>query len=741
MRHIVLLASTLILLSLPGPAAGQEEPVRPRVGLVLSGGGARGFAHLGLLKVLDELHVPVDFIAGTSMGAVVGGLYAQGMTYAELEAAFRAEAWGEMFRDDPPRQELPMRRKRDDREVRLDLEVGLGKDGVRLPPSLISGAKLSNALRAHTFRSRNVERFDDLPIPFRAVATSVNKGGMVVLERGSLSEAIRASMAVPGAFSPQEIDGETLVDGGLVRNIPIDAARAMGAEILIVCDVSTSLAEAPDGDDVISLANRLVTIVTWGSSREQIATLTAQDVSLRPDLTEISSADFSTLDAAMAAGEAVARAATAQLSALAVPESEYRALVRDRSERLPEVTSFVPSEIRVDTSATELAPRAVLALLSIRAHEAVTLDDVRADMVRIMGYGGFQGAEFDVFDAGAQRDVLGIRPTDKSWGPWVVRAGVSLRDQQRGAGGWAMRTRVGLTRLSSRGGEAWGEIEMGTRHGLRAWGHHPFGYSEQWFGIAEASLGKREVFPTELAQLPIEADLTDRQFTLGAGARLGGWGDLVVGATTGRFDVELPIETDGDPPREEFLEESIFTRVEGDRLDRVDFPSSGHWLRLGYRQGGTVWGGTQAFKHAQLDAKTAGSWGHQTLAFDLVATTGLGTEVPLHRAPSMGGIERMTLVPRDDMWGGYGGMARVTWGYRLGAKAADAARKGLRFGLSLEGGQVWSQPGEAELSFDAVRWGGSVWAGAETLLGPVIVAWAVLEGRRPGWVIRIGSPY
>lgn len=740
MKRITLLAALLLAVLAPLPVDAQAGPGRPKVGLVLSGGGARGFAHLGLLKVLDELRIPVDVVAGTSMGAVVGGLFAQGMTYAELEAAFRAEDWVGMFHDDPPRPQLPMWRKQQERDIRLAVEVGLGRGGVEIPPSLISGAKLMNALQAHTFRSRNVSRFDDLAIPFRAVATDVDEGSMVVLDGGSLAEAIRASMAVPAAFAPQEIDGRMLVDGGIVRNVPIDAARSMGADVLIVCDVSTTLEETGEPRDAVAVAMRLTTIMTWGSSRDQVATLSQRDVYMRPDLRGVSSSDFSALDAAMAAGERVARDVAAELAALSVPEAEYRAVVAERAARFPAESAFTPSEVRVDTRHTVLDPRTVTSVLRVRAGEPLALPELRDDLVRLMGYGGFQSAEFRVFDDGDARDVLEIRPRDKSWGPLVMRTGLSLRDQQRGAGGWGLRARLGLTRLSSWGGEAWWELETGTRHGLRAWAHHPLGHSDQWFAVADASLGRREVFPTDIF-LPLQMDLSDRTFGLGLGARLGTWGEVVAQATAGRFEVELPNPVEGDYLRDRYAERSFELRVEGDRLDRVDFPSSGHWVRLGYRQSGTLLGGEESFKHLIFEAKSAHSTGPHTLTADVLASSGLGTRVPTHRATALGGIQRMTLEPRDGMWAGYSGMARLTWAYRLGAPASDPARSGVRFGLSAEAGQAWETADDVTLSLDAFRYGGSVWLGAETALGPVIVAVAALEGLKWGWVFRLGPAH
>ncbi len=222
-------------------AADAEPPVRPRICLVLSGGGARGMAHIGVLKVLDDLKIPIDCIAGTSMGAIVGGLYASGMTALEIEATMRSLDWQEAFRDAPPRRDLAFRRKQDDRNFLVRLPLGLKHGQILLPKGFIQGQKLQETLRQLTLPFSNSTDFDLLPTPFRAVATDLETGKAVLMEKGDLAIAMRASMSAPGVFAPVELNGRLLVDGGLAENLPINVARAMHADVLIVSDVSFPL--------------------------------------------------------------------------------------------------------------------------------------------------------------------------------------------------------------------------------------------------------------------------------------------------------------------------------------------------------------------------------------------------------------------------------------------------------------------------------------------------------------------
>src|SRR3984885_11640519 len=227
--------------------------VRPRICLVLSGGGARGMAHIGVLKVLEELKIPIDCIAGTSMGAVVGGLYASGMTAAQIDTTMRSVDWQEAFRDAPPRRDLAFRRKQDDQNFLVRLPLGLKHGKILLPKGFIQGQKLQETLRQLTLPFSNSTDFDLLPTPFRAVATDLVTGSAVLLDKGDLSIAMRASISAPGLFAPVETQGLLLVDGGLAENLPIDVARQMHADILIVSDVSFPLQPRTALDSALSI--------------------------------------------------------------------------------------------------------------------------------------------------------------------------------------------------------------------------------------------------------------------------------------------------------------------------------------------------------------------------------------------------------------------------------------------------------------------------------------------------------
>src|SRR3984893_9320769 len=295
-------------------AARSTQQVRPRICLVLSGGGARGMAHIGVLKILEELKVPIDCIAGTSMGAVVGGLYASGMTAAQIEATMRSVDWQEAFRDAPPRRDIAFRRKQDDRNFLVRLPLGLKHGQILLPKGFIQGQKLQETLRQLTLQFNDSTDFDLLPTPFRAVATDLLTGDAVVMDKGDLAIAMRASISTPGVFAPVETQGRLLVDGGLAENLPVNVARAMHADILIVSDVSFPLQPRDALDSALSISNQMIAILVRKDSDRQRASLTAQDILIEPNLGTATATDFTSPGGVIARGEDAARGAIPRLS-------------------------------------------------------------------------------------------------------------------------------------------------------------------------------------------------------------------------------------------------------------------------------------------------------------------------------------------------------------------------------------------------------------------------------------------
>ena len=270
-RHLPALLVTMLAalcLAVPrlaeaGPSGARRSyPVHPRIGLVLSGGGARGAAHIGVLKVLQELRIPIHAIAGTSMGSLVGGGYAAGLPAEELERRVTAVDWDNLFNDAPPRKGWPARRKQQTVNPTWDFTIGVRNGQFALPKGAISGQKVQLFFNDLVKGAETAQDFDDLPIPFRAVATNLENGEMKVFDRGPLPVAMRASMSVPGLFAPMEWDNNLYVDGGLVRNLPIDVARTMGVDVVIAVNLGSGYLPRDQLGTILGVTGQMIAILT-----------------------------------------------------------------------------------------------------------------------------------------------------------------------------------------------------------------------------------------------------------------------------------------------------------------------------------------------------------------------------------------------------------------------------------------------------------------------------------------------
>ncbi len=347
LRFSLLFVCSSLLVLFPHIATAQEDTYnRPKIGLVLGGGGAKGAAHIGVLKVLEEQHIPIDCIAGTSMGAIVGSLYASGLSAAEIEKILTSVDWKDLFTDTPPRQEIDFRRKQEDYQFLTKLELGLGKGGFRLPKGIIGAQKVNVLFETLMLHVSDINDFDKLPIPFRAVATDLETGEMVVIRSGSLAVAARASMSVPGVFPPVTVDDHYLIDGGIVQNLPIDIVKGMGADVIIAIDVGKPLLKRDKLGSALSVMGQMLDIMIKKNVAEQIALLGEKDVFIRPDLGDIESGDFERGTETARLGEQAARKQVESLRRYSTSEQEY-SLFLARHHRDP-VTSVKVASVKVE---------------------------------------------------------------------------------------------------------------------------------------------------------------------------------------------------------------------------------------------------------------------------------------------------------------------------------------------------------------------------------------------------------
>ena len=724
-------ACGLLLALAAGPlVAGPPAPPRPRVGLVLSGGAAHGLAHVGVLKVLEEMRVPVDVVAGTSMGSIVGGLYASGMSPSEMEALLLSIDWDDLFDDRPSRSTLSYRRKQDDLLNYVDLEMGITKKGIAFPSGLVAGQKMAFLLKAVTLGTVGVPDFDHLPIPFRCVATDIATGGKVVLEGGSLAEAIRASMSLPAVFSPVKLGDRLLVDGGLVDNLPVGEAEAMGAQLLVAVDVSS---RAVDPEKLKSFGGILGRTISLPIRENVAASLARASVVLRPEVHDVSGMDFARAADFIARGEAAARAAAEQLAPLSVSEAEYRAFL----ERVRGQTPPAPRVDAIQTVSAGVDPRQITSRLETSVGRPLDVEVLRRDLDRIYEMGTFETVEFRLVDDEG-RHVLIIDARPKSWGPTFLRIGTGFESNLQGDATVALRATVHAMQLNARGGELKATLELGTVPGLNLELYQPLDFRGRFFANVQGSYS-RSLGRVAVENGPVgEARITIYQAAGGGGLTLGSWGQLRAGLFRGTGHAEILIsESPLDTVRFDLA--GVYLGAAVDTLDDLAFPRTGSfaWVNLfTYPE----WiGNDDTYYQFQAKGVKALPFGRKNSAvFTLGWEDTLGSHTPYYMQFSLGDFTRFAALSRENAVGERAAYASATL-LRLVGSLPTRVGRGVYVGGTFELGRVW--PKREDFRATNVRPAGSVFAGADTVLGPVYAGLGVNYGGSSTFYVLLGRPF
>jgi NTE family protein len=737
-----LLALWLLLSAVPcraqqAGAAATEQ--RPRIGLVLSGGGARGAAHVGVLKVLEEMHVPIDAIAGTSMGAVVGGLYASGMTAAEIERQFESIDWEDAFRDRPARSLLNYRRRAEDDDFLVQLPLGFREGRVHLPNGLIQGQKLSQMLRELTLPVAGVASFDDLPTPFRAVATDLESGAPVVIGSGDLASALRASVSAPGIFAPVEREGRLLVDGGVANNLPVDIARTMGVDRLIVVDVGLPLASRERLGSATNVANQMLVILLRREVEKQIATLTSSDVLVSPQLTDTSAYDFTRLPRNVAVGTEAARQASDRLAVLAVPEADYLAHVaaRRREPRQIHVRS-----VGVDTGSEAYATTTSL-LFADLAGAPLDVDLLRRRVARHYGQGRLELLDYRLttIDETAAQPVSDLRFTVRpnSWGPNYVRVGLRLEDDFEGNTSFDAALRFVLTDINRFGAEwIWdGQVGGNPRIGTEL--YLPFSLRRRWFLEPAALYEVRNVPQYDGDQQVGELRVRSLRYGGALGREIGNSGELRVGGERTLGESRVRLGDNSEAPLE-FQFNELFARYSFDSLDSASFARRGQAARLEWRSQVSDRQLERVSDSVRFDWQGAYTWGDNTVMAGLSAGSLLDADFADERSYfQLGGFLHLSGLPRDSLTGPHMGMTRLLAFRKLGSPGEGLLNVPFYAGVSLEAGNVGQRRGD--LSFGSARKNASLFLGVDTLLGPALFATGFDSRGRHAFYLSLGRGF
>ena len=732
------LAAAVIGCALVPLATLAQETDRPRTCLVLSGGGARGAAHVGVLEVLEELRVPFDCVAGTSMGAIVGGLYAAGLTPAELRSEIETIDWERVLEDRLPRRQLPFRRKQDDLLPLFDVEFGVSRKGLATGSGLIAGQRLDVLIKELTIGAAGRLDFDELVVPYRAVATDLGTGRMFVLDRGHLAAAMRASMAVPGAFTPVDIDGVKLIDGGVSRNLPVDVARTdLGAQRVIAVDVGSPLEDLEDSLSVFGVAYQTMIVLTQQNVDASRASLAPEDFLLVPDLGETTSTAFAKAPEIVGMGRAAAEAAAADLRRYAVSEDEYR-VWRERLEARRRMRDRPVHIDAVEIDPTERVDRRIIER-QIRARPGRDFDPerVKQDIDRIYRLGDFETVGFRI-ETTESGTTLEYEPVEKPWGPNFLRVGLGMEADLAGESRFELLADFTKTRINALGAEWKSRLAIGTDNRLMTEFYQPLDFEGRWFGSALLGAGRREVefyateFPTILNRVQ-EDDIT-----VGAdlGVQYGNYGELRVGLRRGIVWLDGVIP--GAIESERIETGGFAASVILDRLDNVYFPRDGYLLAVRGFLSREALGADIAYEQAGFRYEQPVTFGENTLVANLELSSGLGSDVPGWEQPTLGGFLRLSGLRPDSIRGAYLGYAGLSYYRRLGA-LPGLVGGGVFAGLSVELGNAW--PTADLVDLHELISAGAVWIGVDTVFVPVFFGVGAAEGGEHSLHLALGRAF
>ncbi|WP_298931602.1 patatin-like phospholipase family protein [uncultured Ramlibacter sp.] len=733
-------------LALAGPGAlaaqqaNQPQPAlaasakRPQVCLVLSGGGARGAAHVGVLKALEEMRIPIDCIAGTSMGSIVGGSYASGTSIADMEATIATMSTRLLFKDQPPREERAIRLKRDDQTNLAAPEIGLRDGQFLLPMGVVSGIQLETVLRrlskVHGFR-----RFDELPIPFRAVATDLVTGKPVVLRQGELASAMRASMSVPAAIDPVPLDGHLLVDGGLTNNLPVDVARAMGADIVIAVNLGTPLLKASGLTSVLGVTGQMVNILTDQNVQASLAGLKPSDILVLPQLGDYSAVDFDHMPQTVPLGYSAVRAVADLLSRLSVPQADYDSWnIRRQSGASPALQVAV-DEIRFD-NLQRVNPAIARSVMETQPGVPLEQETLDKDMRRLFGTGDFEHVNYRLLEEPGRR-ILAIDAVEKSWGPNFLRAGLGLSSDFNGDAFFNVLGSFRKTWLNSLGAEWRTDLQFGRTNRVATEFYQPLEASQSFF-IAPSIEYERRPLDVFLANERVaQYEIHALRGSLELGFQSKKFGQIRLGLTAAEMQTTLDT---GSPILEQTESRSNYAgftlRSVVDQLDSGSFPRSGYAMSLNATSARASLGSDADFSRADFTGNYVMSFGEHT--FNLAAKAGRRFGSSTLPAPfyfQWGGLLQQSGYRTGALMGEELQFARIFYYNRL---ARFSFLDGVYGGVSLEVGRV-GRPLIPNNEQGTLR-SAALLLGVDTPLGPLYLGYGRADRGYNSLYLYLGRP-
>lgn len=698
-----------------------------KIGLVLSGGGARGLAHIGVIRALEENGVQVAAIAGTSIGAIVGALYASGRSPAEMEEIAVTLDWGRAFDDQTPREHLNFRRKQDSREYLVKAQATLKNGVLSLPKGVIQGQNLQLLLQDQFLHASHITDFDDLPIPFRAVTGDLVTGESVAIGSGDLATAVRASMSIPGLYAPVELEGRVLVDGGIANNVPIDVVRKMGIDKVIVIDIASPLYNAEQLDSVLPIIEQLTTLLTQSNARQQLATLTQEDLLITPDLHDVQAADFDKAALAIQRGYEAAQQHLDALLAFRGGSGSHRKLRRLELQTIDRI---------IIRNESPIADKLIMSRVRQLEGEVFDKEQLEEDIQVIYGLSYFESVNYVVDERGGEH-VLEITTIEKSWGQDLIGLSFELFTDNDGESGYNLAGNFRKYGVTRKGGEWFSVGQIGENPTIRTELYLPLDYQQRFFLKPYAKYSETSFNLVRNTDIESRFNIDDLLYGLFLGTELSNVATFGVGIEEHRGHSETFVGIDtGTVGHRDVSRYALF---ELDTLNNLYFPNRGLLASVRYDRVEPKRGNKNDFDLVRASWLNAFSIGPHSLIFN--ARLHRSSDPVLERLfqTSLGGLLNLSGYPDNALVGSDLLFVSLTYMHRLDKQGLLPIDLPVYVGISAEAGNVWNR--HQDISTGDLIASGALLLGVDSPLGPLYFGYGKSQDGNSSFYLRLGRVF
>lgn len=734
-----LLASIILCLCVTPSLAAE----RLKIGVVLSGGGAKGAAHVGVLKILEEHNIPVDYIAGTSIGAYVAGMYSLGYSASEVEAIMMGVNWDSGYSDTIPRNILSYRDKQLRDRYNIPLNIGYNEGQVRAPSGLLRGQTMSQLLRQSTDLVQQFGHFDDLAIPYRAVATDLETSLPVVISHGSMVKAMQASATVPGALQPAQIEGKLLVDGGIANNMPVDVVKAMGADIIIAVDIGSPLVKKDKLDSTIAVLDQLSNFLTNASTEKQKQLLTDKDVLIRPAIDALSTTDFTIMPLALTLGKEAANGQLYKLSSMSVSPEEYAAYVEAKKAKGKLLMADVRHPINeiVFDNQSKVSLNLLTETLDIKPGQAVSKDELNEALKRIYSLNKFERVDAE-FVEGEDGRILTVTTKAKSWGPNYFQLGFNWEDDFNSESAISFDMAYTMTDLTFNGGEWRNEIKLGIEKLFATEFYQPLDRDQQFFSRARYQYDTRDwdLYDNNSRILTFDKKTHTIELGIGYNYTLQGMIELGLVAEKGSIVNDVWLTQDLD-----FSSYGAYFRFGYDSLDSISFPTSGNRVTLNVYVRNEDFNDSIDDNQNQFSVQIEADWkgalsvgNHAFVGKASIATNNNDGVNTLHLS-ELGGFLNLSGYHKDSIMGAHKVFGAFIYQYDLGRDALGMTDYPLYLGWSLEAGNVWDE--RTDVTLTDLIYASSLYIGTDTSMGPAALGFGITDLGDKSFYLFVGKNF